>query len=76
MSWEAFGSQNRILLNRGPHENLKDDGIWRQRTSFSAKIGLPLRLLWGLFDETVLHRKPRLGAKKGAPLHEPDNEKR
>ncbi len=50
-SGEAFGSQNRILLNHRPHENLKDDGIWGQRPSFSTKSRLPLGFFWGLVCE-------------------------
>ena len=57
-SREAFGSQNRILLNRRPHENLKGDGIWRQRASFSAKARLPLGFFLGLVCKKILKQKP------------------
>ena len=58
-------SQNRILVNRRPHEKLKDNGIWTQRATFFRKIGVPLGVFWRFFCEKILNQKQRSGAKKG-----------
>ena len=49
---------------RRPHKNLEDDGIWRQRASFSAKTRLLLGFLLVLFCKKSLNQKPRFGAKE------------
>ena len=67
--WQSTtpSNQNRILLNRRPHQNLIDNEIWTQWATFSTKSGVPLRLFWCFFCEFLLNQKHRFGAKKGGP---------
>ena len=67
--WQSTtpSNQNRILLNRRPHQNLIDNEIWTQRATFSTKIGVPLGLFWQFFGDFLLNQKHRFGSKKGGP---------
>ena len=49
--WQSttLSNQNRILLNRRPHQNLIDNEIWTQRATFSTKIGVQLGLFCHVF---------------------------
>ena len=60
-------NQNRMLLNRRPHQNLIDGEIWTQRATFSTKIGVPLGLFWRFFCDFLPNQKHRFGSKKRCP---------
>ena len=59
------GSACQYSPKSTPHENMKSNGIWTQRATFSTKVGVPLGLFLRFLGKISLNHKPRFGAKKG-----------
>ena len=67
--WQSTtpSNQNRILLQRRPHQNLIDNEIWTPWATFSTKSGVPIGLFLRFFCNFIPNQKHRFGSKKGDP---------